>query len=95
MQNWKKKKKKKKKMTFIFQNFGLVGKGQTNIFFFFFRPNIALWKNVHCLLYNSYTPRTLHAAAKSELTISALALFLYNYTISNTLGIVRTRESVS
>ena len=27
------KKKKKKRLTLIFQNFGLVGKGQTNIFF--------------------------------------------------------------
>ena len=29
-------KKKKKKVTQVFQNFGSVGKGQTNIFSFFF-----------------------------------------------------------
>ena len=33
-----KKKKKKKKLTLIFQYFGSVWKGQTNIFFFFLRP---------------------------------------------------------
>ena len=49
----KKKKKKKKKATEVFQNFGSVGKGQTNIFFFFFRPNlfVILWKTLSNLFY--------------------------------------------
>ena len=33
---------KTNKPTLIFQYFGSVGKGQTNIFFFFFRPNLPI-----------------------------------------------------